>query len=60
MDNIKDKLLQAINDGLIDSIDVVDKLLLYIDDNDLQNILEDNNWDELCGMHEIPDYEEDE
>ncbi len=50
MDDIKEKLLIAVQDGAIDGADVVEKLLAYIDGDTVQDIVESEGWDEACGI----------
>ena len=50
MDDIKEKLLIAVQDGAIDGADVVEKLLAYIDGDTIQDIVESEGWDEACGI----------
>lgn len=50
MEDIKEKLLIAVQDGAIDGADVVEKLLAYIDGDTVQDIVESEGWDEACGI----------
>ena len=45
MDDIKEKLMNAVNDGLLDSNEVVEKLLEYIDEDDVARIIDNEGWD---------------
>jgi hypothetical protein len=45
MNDIKEKLINAVADGILDSNEVVEKLLEYIDNDTVQDIIEDNDWD---------------
>ena len=57
MDDIKEKLMNAVNDGLLDSNEVVEKLLEYIDEDDIARIIDNEGWDiGQCTYDE--DYEE--
>lgn len=50
MEDIKEKLLTAVQDGAIDAGAVVETLLLYIDDDTVQDIIDKEGWDEACGI----------
>lgn len=50
MDDIKEKLLTATQDGAIDAAEVVEQLLMYIDSDTVQDIIEKEGWDEACGI----------
>lgn len=50
MENIKEKLLNAVQDGALDAVEVVDKLLMYLDDDTIQDIIDNEGWDEACGI----------
>lgn len=50
MEDIKEKLLIAVQDGAIDGADVVEKLLAYIDGDTVQDIVESEGWDDACGI----------
>lgn len=50
MEDIKEKLLTAVQDGAIDGADVVEKLLAYIDGDTVQDIVDSEGWDEACGI----------
>lgn len=50
MDNIKEKLLIAVQDGALDATEVVDKLLMYLEDDTVQDIIDNEGWDEACGI----------
>ena len=50
MEDIKEKLLTAVQDGAIDAAEVVEKLLLYIDADSVQDIIDNEGWDEACGI----------
>jgi hypothetical protein len=53
MNDIKEKLINAVADGILDSNEVVEKLLEYIDNDTVQDIIEDNDWD--IGQNEYSD-----
>ena len=50
MEDIKEKLLIAVQDGAIDGADVVEKLLAYIYGDTVQDIVDSEGWDEACGI----------
>ncbi|MBO7691268.1 MAG: hypothetical protein J6T10_01375 [Methanobrevibacter sp.] len=57
MDDIKEKLMNAVNDGLLDSNEVVEKLLEYIDEDDIARIIDNEGWDIGQSTYD-EDYEE--
>jgi hypothetical protein len=59
MENIKEKLLDAVNDGALDAGEVVDKLLCYIDEDTVQDIIENEGWDEACGLGKMAESDDD-
>ena len=50
MEDIKEKLLTAVQDGAIDAGAVVETLLLYIDEDTVQDIIDKEGWDEAWGI----------
>jgi hypothetical protein len=50
MDDIKEKLLTATQDGMLDATEVIEQLLMYIDADTVQDIVEKEGWDEACGI----------
>lgn len=50
MDDIKEKLLNAVRDGALDAGEVVEQLLNHIDEDTVQDIVEKEGWDEACGI----------
>lgn len=60
MEDYKDKLLTAVQDGILEANEVVEKLLSYMDDETVQQVIEEEDWEELCGIRELEDNEEDE
>lgn len=58
MENIKDKFLNAVQDGLLDSNEVIEKLLDYIDEDTLYNLIEDSDWSDLIGLSTDEDNED--
>ena len=59
MEDYKDKLLIAVQDGILEANEVVEKLLSYMDDETVQQVIEEEDWEELCGIRELEDNEED-
>lgn len=60
MEDYKDKLLTAVQEGILEANEVVEKLLSYMDDETVQQVIEEEDWEELCGIRELEDNEEDE
>ena len=50
MDDIKEKLLNAVRDCALDAGEVVEQLLNHIDEDTVQDIVEKEGWDEACGI----------
>lgn len=50
MDDIKEKLLNAVRDGALDAGEVVEQLLNHIDEDTVQDIVEKEGWDEELGI----------
>lgn len=51
MDNIKERLLNAVEDGTIDGVELVDILLNYITNETVSDIIENQGWQEECGLN---------
>ncbi|MCQ2975042.1 MAG: hypothetical protein MJ211_09545 [Bacteroidales bacterium] len=60
MEDYKEKLLIAVQDGILDANEVIEKLLSYMDDETVQQVIEEEDWEELCGIRALEDNEEDE
>lgn len=58
MDDIKEKLLNAVLDGALDAGEVVEQLLNHIDEDTVQDIVEKEGWDEELGIS-LSDSDED-
>lgn len=60
MENIKEKLFTAVQDGSLDGADVVDVLLNYLEEDTVSEIIENEGWEEACGigLRDNPDDEE--
>ena len=50
MEDTKEKLLTAVQDGALDAAEVVEQLLMYLDADTVQDIIEKEGWDEACGI----------
>lgn len=50
MDDIKEKLLLAIEDGALDSTEVLSKLIEYSDDDTIMDMIEGEGWQDTCGI----------
>ena len=59
MDDIKEKLLIAVQDGALDGADVVERLLCYLDEDTIQEIIDGEGWDEACGLSNSDTSDED-
>jgi len=59
MDDIKEKLLTAVQDGSLDGADVVDVLLNYLEEDTVSDIIENEGWDEACGLGEMTESDDD-
>lgn len=49
MDDIKEKLINAVNDGALDAESVVEVLLNYIDEDTVQDIVDKEDWRSSLG-----------
>jgi hypothetical protein len=58
MGDIKEKLINAVNDGALDAESVVEVLLNYIDEDTVQDIVDKEDWRSSLG--ELEDNSEDE
>lgn len=58
MGDIKEKLINAVNDGALDAESVVEALLNYIDEDTVQDIVDKEDWRSSLG--ELEDSSEDE
>lgn len=59
MENIKEKLLTAVQDGSLDGADVVDVLLNYLEEDTVSDIIENEGWEEACGFGEMAESDDD-
>ena len=49
MSDIKEKLINAVNDGVLDAESVVEALLNYIDEDTVQDIVDKEDWRSSLG-----------
>lgn len=49
MGDIKEKLINAVNDGALDAENVVEVLLNYIDEDTVQDIVDKEDWRSSLG-----------
>lgn len=54
----KEKLLEAVQDGLLDAVEVMEKILSYIDEDDIEELVEKEDWD--IGIRKFEEYGMDE
>lgn len=54
----KEKLLEAVQDGLLDVVEVMEKILSYIDEDDIEELVEKEDWD--IGIRKFEEYGMDE
>ena len=58
MGDIKERLINAVNDGVLDAESVVEALLNYIDEDTVQDIVDKEDWRSSLG--ELEDNPDDE
>jgi hypothetical protein len=58
MNDYKEKLLEAVQDGVIDAAEVVEKLLSYVDEDSIAELVDSEGWD--IGIRNFDDYGTDE
>ena len=58
MGDIKERLINAVNDGVLDAESVVEALLNYIDEDTVQDIVDKEEWRSSLG--ELEDNSDDE
>lgn len=49
MGDIKERLINAVNDGVLDAESVVEALLNYIDEDTVQDIVDKEDWRSSLG-----------
>lgn len=54
----KEKLLEAVQDGLLDAVEVMEKILSYVDEDDIEELVEKEDWD--IGIRKFEEYGMDE
>lgn len=58
MGDIKERLINAVNDGVLDAESVVEALLNYIDEDTVQDIVDKEDWRSSLGeLEDNSDYE---
>lgn len=58
MNDYKEKLLEAVQDGVIDAAEVVEKLLSYVDEDSIAELVDTEGWD--IGIRNFDEYGTDE
>lgn len=58
MNDYKEKLLEAVQDGVIDAAEVVEKLLSYVDEDSIAELVDSEGWD--IGIRNFDEYGTDE
>ena len=58
MNDYKEKLLEAVQDGMLDAAEVVEKLLSYVDEDSIAELVDSEGWD--IGIRNFDDYGTDE
>ena len=58
MNDYKEKLLEAVQDGVIDAAEVVKKLLSYVDEDSIAELVDNEGWD--IGIRNFDEYGTDE
>jgi hypothetical protein len=58
MNDYKEKLLEAVQDGVIDAAEVVEKLLSYVDEDSIAELVDNEGWD--IGIRNFDEYGTDE
>lgn len=60
MEEYKEKLQNAVSDGILDSNDVISKLLDLLTNDDIAELIENEDWGEMIGIRKYEQSEEDE
>ena len=60
MEEYKEKLQNAVADGILDANDVISKLLEYLTNDDVAELIENEDWGEMIGIRKYEESEEDE
>lgn len=60
MEEYKEKLQNAVSDGILDASDVISKLLDLLTNDDVAELIENEDWGEMIGIRKYEESEEDE
>lgn len=60
MEEYKEKLQNAVSDGILDATDVISRLMEYLTDDEVAEIIENADWGEMIGIRKYGESEEDE
>lgn len=60
MEEYKEKLQNAVSDGILDANDVISKLLDLLTNDDVAELIENEDWGEMIGIRKYEESEEDE
>lgn len=60
MEEYKEKLQNAVSDGILDANDVISKLLELLTNDDIAELIENEDWGEMIGIRKYEESEEDE
>lgn len=60
MEEYKEKLQNAVSDGILDATDVISRLMEYLTDDEVAEIIENADWGEMIGIRKYEESEEDE
>ncbi len=60
MEEYKEKLQNAVSDGILDANDVISKLLDLLTNDDIAELIENEDWGEMIGIRKYEESEEDE
>lgn len=60
MEEYKEKLQNAVSDGILDANDVISKLLELLTNDDVAELIENEDWGEMIGIRKYEESEEDE
>lgn len=60
MEEYKEKLQNAVSDGILDANDVISKLLDLLTNDDVAELIENEDWGEMIGIRKYEESDEDE
>lgn len=60
MEEYKEKLQNAVSDGILDATDVISRLMEYLTDDEVAEIIENADWGEMIGIRKYVESDEDE